>query len=63
MEAVNNPEDELAGTRKVQFSKELYIEKSDFMENPPRKYFRLAPGNEVRSALWILCKMCWIHKR
>ena len=48
LEAVNNPEDESAGTRKVQFSKELYIEKSDFMETPPRKYFRLAPGNEVR---------------
>ena len=48
LEAVNNPEDESAGTRKVSFSKELFIEKSDFMENPPRKYFRLAPGNEVR---------------
>lgn len=48
LEAVNNPEDESAGTRKVSFSKELFIEKSDFMEDPPRKYFRLAPGNEVR---------------
>ena len=48
MDAVNNPEDESAGTRKVPFTKELYIEESDFMEDPPKKYFRLAPGNEVR---------------
>jgi len=48
MEAVNNPEDEAAGKRKVPFSKELYIEKSDFMENPPKKFFRLSPGKEVR---------------
>lgn len=48
LEAVNNPEDESAGTRKVPFSKELYIERDDFMEDPPKKYFRLFPGNEVR---------------
>ncbi len=48
LDAVNNPEDESAGTRKVPFSKELYIEKEDFMENPPKKFFRLAPGREVR---------------
>jgi glutaminyl-tRNA synthetase len=48
MEAVNNPEDESQGTRKVPFSKELYIERDDFMENPSKKYFRLAPGQEVR---------------
>lgn len=48
MDAVNNPEDETAGTRKVPFTKELYIEQDDFMEDPPKKYFRLAPGNEVR---------------
>ncbi len=48
MEAINNPEDELAGTRKVPFSRELYIEREDFEENPPRKFFRLAPGQEVR---------------
>ncbi|HPN37812.1 MAG TPA: glutamine--tRNA ligase/YqeY domain fusion protein [Melioribacteraceae bacterium] len=48
MEAVNNPEDESMGTRKVPFSKVLYIEKDDFMENPPKKFFRLSPGNEVR---------------
>jgi glutaminyl-tRNA synthetase len=48
MEAVNNPEDPSAGTRKVSFSKVLYIERDDFRENPPKKYFRLAPGQEVR---------------
>ncbi len=48
LEAINNPEDESAGTRSIPFSKELYIEKEDFMEEPPRKYFRLAPGQEVR---------------
>jgi len=48
LEAVNNPEDEAAGTRKVMFSRELYIERSDFMEDPPRKFFRLGPGREVR---------------
>ncbi len=48
MEAVNNPEDESAGTRMVPFSRELYIEREDFEENPPRKFFRLAPGQEVR---------------
>jgi glutaminyl-tRNA synthetase len=48
LEAVNNPEDESAGTRKVPFSRELYIEQADFREEPPPKYFRLAPGREVR---------------
>lgn len=48
MEATNNPEDESSGTRKVPFSRELYIEREDFMENPPSKFFRLSPGNEVR---------------
>ena len=47
-DAVNNPEDPAAGTRKVPFSRVLYIEREDFMEDPPRKYFRLYPGNEVR---------------
>ncbi len=58
MEAVNNPEDEAAGTRKVPFSKVLYIERDDFMEDPPRKFFRLAPGREVRLryAYFITCK-------
>lgn len=48
MDAVNNPEDPSAGTRKVPFSKVVYIEQEDFSENPPPKYFRLFPGNEVR---------------
>ncbi len=47
-EAVNNPEDASMGTRKVPFSKEIYIEKDDFREDPPNKFFRLAPGREVR---------------
>ncbi len=57
MEAINNPEDQTAGTRKVPFSKELYIEREDFMENPPKKFFRLAPGREVRLryAYFITC--------
>jgi len=48
LHAVNNPEDSEAGTRPVPFSRELYIEREDFMEDPPRKFFRLAPGREVR---------------
>jgi glutaminyl-tRNA synthetase len=48
MDATNNPEDESAGTRKVPFSRELYIEQDDFREVPPPKYFRLTPGREVR---------------
>jgi len=48
LEAVNNPEDPAAGTRQVPFSKELYIEQDDFMEDPPKKFYRLAPGREVR---------------
>lgn len=47
-EAINNPEDPSAGTRKVPFSKVLYIEREDFMENPPKEFYRLAPGREVR---------------
>jgi glutaminyl-tRNA synthetase len=48
LEAVNNPEDPSAGTRKVPFSRVLYIEREDFREDPPKKYFRLSPGREVR---------------
>jgi glutaminyl-tRNA synthetase len=48
LEAINNPEDPAAGTRKVPFSRELFIEQEDFREDPPPKYFRLAPGREVR---------------
>jgi glutaminyl-tRNA synthetase len=48
LDAINNPEDPNAGTRKIPFSRELYIERDDFMETPPPKYFRLRPGGEVR---------------
>jgi glutaminyl-tRNA synthetase len=58
LEAVNNPEDPRAGTRTVRFSRELYIEREDFMEDPPRKFYRLAPGREVRLryAYFITCR-------
>jgi glutaminyl-tRNA synthetase len=58
MEVVNNPEDLSAGTRKVPFSRELWIEREDFMEEPPPKFFRLAPGREVRlrSAYFVTCQ-------
>lgn len=58
LETVNNPEDESAGKRKMPFSRELYIERDDFMEDPPKKYFRLSPGSEVRlkSAYIIKCE-------
>ena len=57
MEVPNNPEDPGAGTRTVAFSRELWIERDDFMEDPPRKFFRLAPGREVRlrSAYFVTC--------
>jgi glutaminyl-tRNA synthetase len=48
LEAINNPEDPSGGTRPITFGRELYIERDDFMENPPKKFFRLAPGREVR---------------
>lgn len=48
LNAINNPEDETAGTRMIPFSRELYIEREDFMEDPPKKYFRLGPGRNVR---------------
>ena len=56
--AENNPEDENAGTRQIPFSRELYIEREDFMEDPPRKFFRLAPGREVRlkHAYYVTCE-------
>jgi len=58
MDVVNNPEDPSAGTRKVPFSKTLYIERDDFMEDPPKKFFRLAPGREVRlrNAYLVTCQ-------
>ncbi len=57
-EAVNNPEDESAGTRMLPFSREVYIERDDFREDPPPKYFRLAPGREVRlkHAYFVTCQ-------
>lgn len=57
LDAENNPEDESMGSRKVPFSRELYIEREDFMEDPPKKYFRLSPGKEVRlkHAYYIKC--------
>jgi glutaminyl-tRNA synthetase len=57
LDAVNNPEDEGMGTRKIPFSREIYIEQEDFREDPPKKFFRLAPGREVRlkHAYYITC--------
>jgi glutaminyl-tRNA synthetase len=57
LEAVNNPEDPAAGTRMLPFSRELWIERDDFMATPPRKFFRLAPGREVRLryAYYVTC--------
>jgi len=58
IEAVNHPDDAAAGTRRIAFGRELYIERDDFMENPPKKFFRLSPGNEVRLryAYFITCR-------
>ena len=60
MEAINNPEDESAGSHKIEFSRELWIEKEDFMEDAPKKYFRMTPGNEVRlkNAYIVKCTGC-----
>ncbi len=57
LEAVNNPEDENGGTRMIPFSREIYIEKEDFKEDPPKKFFRLSPGKEIRlkHAYYITC--------
>ena len=58
LEAINNPEDESMGTRKVPFSRVLYIEQDDFREDPPKKFFRMAPGREVRLryAYFVTCQ-------
>jgi len=58
MEVPNNPEDPAAGSRTVAFGRELWIERDDFMEDPPKKFFRLAPGREVRlrSAYFVTCR-------
>lgn len=60
MESINNPEDESMGSRQIPFSRELYIERDDFMEDAPKKYFRLTPGNEVRlkNAYIVKCTGC-----
>ena len=60
METVNNPEDESAGTRELAFTRELYVERDDFMEDAPKKYFRMTPGQEVRlkSAYIVKCTGC-----
>ena len=62
LDAVNNPEDESMGTRKVWFSRELYIEREDFMENPPKKFFRLSPGTEVRLRYAYFVKCTHVEK-
>jgi glutaminyl-tRNA synthetase len=58
LDAVNNPEDPAAGTRRIRFGRELYVERDDFMEDPPKKFFRLAPGREVRLryAYFVTCR-------
>jgi glutaminyl-tRNA synthetase len=58
LEAVNHPDDPAKGTRRIAFGRELYIEREDFMENPPKKFFRLSPGAEVRLryAYFIKCR-------
>ncbi|WP_438277921.1 glutamine--tRNA ligase/YqeY domain fusion protein [Nitrobacter sp.] len=58
LEAVNHPDDPSQGTRRIKFGRELYIERDDFMENPPKKFFRLSPGNEVRLryAYFVTCR-------
>lgn len=60
MEAINNPEDESMGSHEIAFTKELYIERDDFMENPPKKFFRMTPGAEVRlkNAYIVRCTGC-----
>jgi len=58
LEALNHPEDIKAGVRQIRFSRELYIERDDFMEDPPKKFYRLSPGREVRLryAYFITCR-------
>ena len=60
LEAINNPEDPEAGSHLIEFSRELWMEREDFMEDAPKKYFRLTPGNEVRlkSAYIVKCTGC-----
>ena len=62
LDAVNNPEDASAGTRQVPFSREIYIEQDDFREDPPKKYFRLVPGGEVRLRYGYIIKCTGVVK-
>jgi glutaminyl-tRNA synthetase len=62
LDAVNNPEDPSAGTRKVRFAREIFIERDDFMEDPPKKFFRLAPGQEVRLRYAYFVKCVGVEK-
>lgn len=62
LEAINNPEDANMGTRKLPFSREIYIEQDDFREEPPKKFFRLAPGKEVRLKHAYIIKCEWVVK-
>jgi glutaminyl-tRNA synthetase len=62
LDAVNNPEDPSAGTRKVPFSRTLYIERDDFLEDPPKQFFRLAPGREVRLRYAYIIKCVGVTK-
>src|SRR6185503_15195098 len=58
LEAVNHPDDPAAGTRRVKFGRKIFVEQDDFMENPPKKFFRLSPGKEVRLryAYFVTCR-------
>jgi glutaminyl-tRNA synthetase len=58
LDAVNHPDDPAAGTRRIRFGRELYVERDDFMENPPKKFYRLSPGREVRLryAYFVTCR-------
>ena len=63
MEAINNPEDPTAGTHTIEFSRELWMEREDFMEDAPKKYFRMTPGQEVRLKKCIYCEMHRLQER
>ena len=63
VDVINNPEDPSAGTRPVPFTRELYIEREDFMEDPPKKFFRLSPGKEVRLIAVARRDATWIRQR
>ena len=63
MEAINNPEDLSAGTHTIEFSRELWMERDDFMEDAPKKYFRMTPGQEVRLKKRLHRKMYGLQER